>query len=87
MAKDPKNRYRSVESLIGAIETLLPATTVSRALTPVVGVPVIPAADMLRRSGETIDPRQSRAPWIVAGAALAISSALALWAGWTIFRR
>jgi len=42
MAKDPKNRYRSVESLIGAIESLLPATTVSRALTPVVGVPRSP---------------------------------------------
>ena len=85
MAKDPKDRYRSVESLIGAIESLLPATTISRALTPVVGVPVIPAADMIRRLGE--EPRQSRTPWILAGVALAISSALALWAGYTLFRR
>jgi hypothetical protein len=73
--------------LIGAIESLLPATTVSRALTPVVGVPAIPAADMLRRSGENTDPRQSRTPWMVAGVALAVSTALALWAGWTLFRR
>lgn len=42
---------------------------------------------MLRRSGETSDPRQSRVPWIVAGVALAFSTALALWAGWTLFRR
>jgi len=87
MAKDPKDRFRSVESLIGAIESLLPATTLSRALTPVVGVPVMPAADMIRRSGEATDPRQSRTPWIVAGVALAVSTALALWAGYTLFRR
>jgi len=86
MAKDPKSRYRSVESLIGAIESLLPATTLSRALTPVVGVPVIPAEDMLRRSGEATAPRLSRLPWIVGGTALAISIPLALWAGWTLFR-
>ncbi len=87
MAKEPANRYRSVESLIGAIEALLPATTVPRALTPVVGVPVIPAADMLRRAGETALPGSSRTPWIVAGVALAISAALALWVGWTLLRR
>ena len=87
MAKDPVERYRSVESLIGAIESLLPAMTLSRALTPVVGVPVIPAADMLRRSGESGDPRQSRTPWILVGAILGSSLALALWAGWTLFRR
>jgi serine/threonine protein kinase len=87
MAKDPVERYRSVESLIGAIESLLPATTISRALTPVVGVPVIPAADMLRRSGESADSRQSRTPWILVGAILGSSLALALWAGWTLFRR
>ena len=87
MAKDPQERYRSVESLIGAIESLLPATTISRALTPVVGVPLIPAADMLRRSGESSDPRQSRTPWILVGAILGSSLALALWAGWTLFRR
>jgi serine/threonine-protein kinase len=87
MAKDPKDRYRSVESLIGAIESLLPATTISRALTPVVGVPVIPAADMLRRSVESADSRPSRTPWILVGAILGISLALALWAAWTLFRR
>ena len=86
MAKDPVERYRSVESLIGAIESLLPAMTLSRALTPVVGVPVIPAADMLRRSGESGDPRQSRTPWILVGAILGSSLALALWAGWRLLR-
>jgi serine/threonine-protein kinase len=87
MAKDAKDRFRSIESLIGAMESLLPATTLSRALTPVVGVPVIPAADMLRRSSEATADRPSRTPWIVAGVALAISTALALWAGYTLFRR
>ena len=87
MAKDPAERYRSVESLIGAIETLLPTTTVPRALTPVVGVPVIPAADMVRRSGESADPRNAKLSWILAGVALGISSALAMWAGLTLFRR
>jgi len=87
MAKEPKDRFRSIESLIGAIESLLPATTLSRALTPVVGVPVIPAADMIRRSGEAADPRPSRTPWILVGAILGISFALALWAGWTLFQR
>jgi eukaryotic-like serine/threonine-protein kinase len=87
MAKEPTNRYRSVESLIGAIESLLPATTVPRALTPIVGVPVIPAADMIRRSGETLDPRPSRTPWIVAGVALGISLALALFTAWLLFWR
>jgi len=42
---------------------------------------------MIRRSGEATDPRQSRTPWIVAGVALAVSTALALWAGYTLFRR
>jgi len=87
MAKDPKERFRSLESMIGAIESLLPATNISRALTPVVGVPVIPAADMIRRSGETADPRLSRTTWLVAGMALGISSALAMWAGWSMFHR
>ncbi|HEX7499293.1 MAG TPA: serine/threonine-protein kinase [Polyangia bacterium] len=87
MAKEPSNRYRSVESLIGAIEFLLPATTVPRAFTPIVGVPAIPAADMLRRLGETANPRPSRTPWIVTGAALAVSTMLAMWAVYTLFRR
>ena len=87
MAKDPNDRYRSIESLIGAIESLLPAMTLPRALTPIVGVPVIPAADMIRRSGETADSQPSRTPWILVGAILGISLALALWAGYTLFRR
>jgi len=60
MAKDPKNRYRSVESLIGAIESLLPATQPFRAPSRPSSAYRDPAADMLRRSGENTDPRQSR---------------------------
>jgi hypothetical protein len=53
----------------------------------VVGVPVIPAADMFRRLDDAGYPRQSRLPWILTGVALAVSIPLALWAGWTLFRR
>jgi eukaryotic-like serine/threonine-protein kinase len=87
MAKEPAKRYRSVESLIGAIESLLPAASVPRALTPVVGVSVIPATDRLRRFSKVANSGRSRTPWIVAGVALAISVALALWTGYTLLRR
>jgi hypothetical protein len=48
---------------------------------------MIPTADMLRRAGEAPEARPSRAPWILAGVALTFSCALAMWAGWTTFRR
>lgn len=76
MAKNPKDRYRSVEMLIGAIESLLPAASVLRALTPVVGVPIIPSR---APSQETAAPRRPRLPWIVAGVASTIAVGLATW--------
>jgi serine/threonine protein kinase len=79
MAKDPGQRYRSVEMLIGAIETLLPSVSVMHALTPVVGVPIVPTGDPARRSGESVDPRRTRLPWLLAGVMSAIALALALW--------
>lgn len=79
MAKDPQARFRSVEMLIGAIESLLPPAAMLRALTPVVGVPIIPSGDPTRRSGETADPRRTRLPWIIAGIMTAVAVGLALW--------
>jgi eukaryotic-like serine/threonine-protein kinase len=76
MAKDPRDRYRSVEMLIGAIESLLPAASVLHALTPVVGVPIIPGGGPSPPVGESSQPRL---PWIVAGIATAIAVGLALW--------
>lgn len=78
MAKDPKDRYRSIEMLIGAIEALLPAAAVLRALTPVVGVPLIPSRGA-GPSGEDPAPSRARLPWIVAGIASATAAGLALW--------
>jgi len=85
MAKKPNDRYRSMESLIGAIESLLPPTTVPRALTPVRGVPSIPNYDLLRghSSGEMWDPRRSRRMWAALGAAAAMLMGLLLWAALT----
>ena len=82
MAKDPNDRYRSMESLIGAIESLLPPTTVPRALTPVRGVPAIPNYDLLRgsSSAELWDPRRSRRLWTALGAAAAMLIGLLFWA-------
>jgi serine/threonine-protein kinase len=78
MAKDPKDRYRSIEMLIGAIESLLPAAAVLRALTPVVGVPLIPPRG-LGPANETADLRRTRLPWVVAGIASTIAIGLASW--------
>jgi eukaryotic-like serine/threonine-protein kinase len=78
MAKDPKDRHRSLEMLIGAIESLLPATSLMRALTPVVGVPIIPSGGP-PPTKENSGPRQARLPWIVAGIASTIALGLASW--------
>jgi eukaryotic-like serine/threonine-protein kinase len=79
MAKDPRDRYRSVEMLIGAIEALLPATSILRALTPVVGVPIIPGAGSSTPASGDAEPSHTHLPWIVAGIATAIAAGLALW--------
>jgi serine/threonine-protein kinase len=78
MAKDPRDRYRSVEMLIGAIESILPAASVLRALTPVVGVPIIPSQGT-GPAQESSGSRRLRLPWVVAGVASAIAVGLAAW--------
>lgn len=78
MARDPKDRYRSMESLIGAIESLLPPSPIPRALTPIRGVPAVPFHD-LRRSGEQSNPWHRRRVWAALGAATAALVGLLLW--------
>jgi eukaryotic-like serine/threonine-protein kinase len=78
MAKDPDDRYRSVEMLIGAIEAILPAAAVLGALTPVVGVPIIPPRG-LGTSSESVVLRRPRLPWMIAGIASTIAVGLAVW--------
>jgi serine/threonine-protein kinase len=84
MAKDPKDRYRSVESLIGAIEAWLPATAMPRALTPIVGIQTISSAELARRSGER--PRRAGVPWLLAILSTAVAIALIVWI-WMFQRR
>ncbi len=79
MAKDPNQRFRSVEMLIGAIESLQPPTSALRALTPVVGVPLIPSSDPARPLGELPAPRRVRLPWILAGVTTTLAFGLAWW--------
>jgi serine/threonine-protein kinase len=79
MAQDPDQRFRSVEMLIGAIESLLPPTSMLRALTPVVGVPIIPNVVPVRPPSAHPAPRHSRVPWIMAGVATALAIGLACW--------
>jgi serine/threonine protein kinase len=75
MARDPKDRYRSMESLIGAIESLLPPSPIPRSLTPIRGVPAVPFHEL--RTGE----RGSRPRlWAALGAAAATLVGLLLWA-------
>jgi Serine/threonine protein kinase len=79
MAKDPNQRFRSVEMLIGAIESLLPPTSALRALTPVVGVPIIRSSDPVRTLGEPPARRRARLRWILAGVATTLAFGLAWW--------
>jgi serine/threonine protein kinase len=79
MAKDPRDRFRSIEMLIGAIEYLLPPISKLHPLTPVVGIPIVAGAELMGRSGERPAPRRARLPWIVAGVMSAAALGLGLW--------
>jgi hypothetical protein len=79
MAMDPNQRFRSIEMLIGAIESLQPSTLALRALTPVVGVPIIRSRDPVRPLGELPAPRRVRLPWILAGVTTTLAFGLAWW--------
>jgi hypothetical protein len=76
MAKNPQDRFRSVEMLIGEIESLLPPTSVLHALTPVVGVPVLSGAE-----AELGSKSRAALPWVVAGVMFVVALGLALWIG------
>jgi eukaryotic-like serine/threonine-protein kinase len=81
MAKEPHERFRSVEMLIGAIESLLPSHSVLHALTPVVGVPILEGTESQRRQNESPRLRLPPLPWIVAGVMSVVALGLALWIG------
>jgi len=79
MAKEPRGRFRSIEMLIGAMEYLLPPISKLHPLTPVVGVPIISAAELMGLSGERLAPRRAHLPWIVAGVMSLAALGLGLW--------
>jgi serine/threonine-protein kinase len=78
MAKNPQDRFRSVEMLIGAIESLLPPTSVLHALTPVVGVPLLSGAEADQQPPGS---KHATLPWVVAGVLFVVALGLALWIG------
>jgi serine/threonine-protein kinase len=79
LAKDPKDRHRSIEMLIGAIEELPVAASALHALTPVVGVPIMPRRAAVPTSQVAAGPNRARLPWFIAGVAATLALGLATW--------
>jgi len=79
MAQDPRDRFRSIEMLIGAIENLLPPVSKLHALTPVVGVPLLSGTELAGHERERMAFLRARLPWMVAGVMSVAVLVLGLW--------